>query len=301
MKKATITVGIPAYNEEQNIQNLLRSIVGQKETQFVIKEVIVVSDKSTDQTNELVKKIKDGRIKLIKNKKRLGQSYSQNLIFSKAITDVVVLFEADTCPADNHYLHYLLTPLFNDSSIGLVQGNFRSAKPRTFVGNILFTQGNIYRKFSSIDKSVTEAVCSGGGGRAFARALYTKLVWPPAVPEDLYANMWCKQNGIKTFFEKNAICLYQTTQSYTDYVKKRQKIKSAYAVIKYHFPALLADTISPVKLSRRIKMLMYFIVKSPILFFCYCILQVRYTFESANDNFTDYWPIATSTKKLKEL
>src|SRR3989344_276122 len=108
MKKLTITIGIPAYNEEQNIQNLLKSVIAQKQNRLVVKEIIVVSDNSTDRTNELVKKIKDRRVKLIKNKKRLGQSYSQNLIFSKANTDVVVLFEADTCPADNRYLQYLV-------------------------------------------------------------------------------------------------------------------------------------------------------------------------------------------------
>lgn len=301
MKKATVTVGIPAYNEEQNIQNLLRSIIAQKEIQFTIKEIIIVSDGSTDRTIELVKEIKDKRIRLIKNKKRLGQSYSQNLIFSKASSDAVVLFEADTCPADNHYLNYLLAPLCNDSSIEFIQGNPKSVKPRTFIGSILFTQGNIYDKFS-IDKDIiTEAVCSGGGGRAFARTLYTKLRWPPAAPEDLYAYLWCKQNGIKTFFEKNAICLYQTTQSYVDYIKKQQKIKSGYATIKHHFSFLPANSFSSVKLSLKIKIFMYFVVKNPLLCFCYCILQVRSVFESVNNNFTDYWPIATSTKKLTEL
>ena len=80
-KKPTVTIGIPAYNEEANIGVLLRAIVKQRETDFVLKKIIVVSDKSTDNTANEVKKIKDSRIKLIENRVRRGKVYNQNKIF----------------------------------------------------------------------------------------------------------------------------------------------------------------------------------------------------------------------------
>ena len=49
-KKLTVTIGIPAYNEEANVRNLLVSLLAQKETNFKLQEIIVVSDGSTDKT-----------------------------------------------------------------------------------------------------------------------------------------------------------------------------------------------------------------------------------------------------------
>jgi len=55
MKKLiTVSIGIPAYNEEANIGKLLSSLIKQKEAGFIIKEIIVVSDQSTDKTDEIV-------------------------------------------------------------------------------------------------------------------------------------------------------------------------------------------------------------------------------------------------------
>ncbi len=47
-----ISVGVIAYNEENNIANLLDSLLKQSAR---IKEIVVVSSGSTDKTNEIVK------------------------------------------------------------------------------------------------------------------------------------------------------------------------------------------------------------------------------------------------------
>ena len=50
-----ISVGIMAFNEEKNIGRLLKAILSQKLNQIKITEIIVVSDGSTDKTDEIVK------------------------------------------------------------------------------------------------------------------------------------------------------------------------------------------------------------------------------------------------------
>ena len=54
MKKLTVTIGIPAYNEEKNIGRLLKSLSNQKGDDFTLNEIVVLSDGSTDMTNEIV-------------------------------------------------------------------------------------------------------------------------------------------------------------------------------------------------------------------------------------------------------
>ena len=49
-KKLTVSVGIPAYDEEANIKSLLEAILQQRQENFILKSIIVVSDGSTDRT-----------------------------------------------------------------------------------------------------------------------------------------------------------------------------------------------------------------------------------------------------------
>ena len=50
-----VSIGIMAYNEEKNISHLLDSILNQKLNSRLIKEIIVISSGSADQTNKIVK------------------------------------------------------------------------------------------------------------------------------------------------------------------------------------------------------------------------------------------------------
>src|SRR3989344_7504183 len=106
-KKLTVTVGIPAYNEEANIAKLLKRVLAQHELGFLLKRVIVVSDASTDSTDAIVSRFQDRKTELLRNTKRKGQSYCQNLIFSQSSSDIVVILEADTLPSSKNYLNDL--------------------------------------------------------------------------------------------------------------------------------------------------------------------------------------------------
>jgi glycosyltransferase involved in cell wall biosynthesis len=92
-----VTVGIPAFNEEQNIVNLLRSLEGPRQ---LISEVIV-SDDSSDGTPGLVRDFaRDSplEITLLHHGERRGAAAAWNEIFHRAAGDTIVLYDADTIP-----------------------------------------------------------------------------------------------------------------------------------------------------------------------------------------------------------
>jgi len=60
---------IPAYNSEDSVVKSIESVTNQSLKEI---EIIVVDDCSTDNTYNLIKNIKDSRIKLFKNKKNVG-------------------------------------------------------------------------------------------------------------------------------------------------------------------------------------------------------------------------------------
>jgi len=53
--KKTLAIGIPAHNEEANIGFLIKALLEQESRLYVLTEIIVASDASTDKTVELVK------------------------------------------------------------------------------------------------------------------------------------------------------------------------------------------------------------------------------------------------------
>ena len=93
----TITVGIPSYNERQNIVNLLRAI---EEQHTPIFEVLV-SDDSTDNTPSLVHNFAEHSlldIQLFHHNTRRGAAAAWNEILQRAAGDIIVLYDADTIP-----------------------------------------------------------------------------------------------------------------------------------------------------------------------------------------------------------
>ena len=86
--KATITIGIPAFNEERNIRHLLDSIFMQVGN-FDLERIVVLNDGSTDKTAEIINDtISQGRrIELVHDEERRGKAYRLNQIFSSNTSD----------------------------------------------------------------------------------------------------------------------------------------------------------------------------------------------------------------------
>ena len=90
-----VTVGIPTYNEGQNIANLLESL---EEQHTQIFEVII-SDDSSDNTTKVVRNFAQNSlldIKLFHHDTRRGTAAAWNQIFQKATGNTIVLYDADT-------------------------------------------------------------------------------------------------------------------------------------------------------------------------------------------------------------
>ncbi len=95
-----VSLGIMAFNEEKNIGRLLKAILSQNLKKIKIKEVVVVSDGSTDKTNKIIRSFmkKNKIIKLITENKRNGKVLAINQFIKVARSKILVLESADTLP-----------------------------------------------------------------------------------------------------------------------------------------------------------------------------------------------------------
>ena len=89
----SVTVAIPAYNEEAYIEKVVRGFLASKYTKLI--EILVADGNSRDRTQELVKKMSllDSRVKLLINPQKI-QSHALNLMLSEAKGDIFLRADA---------------------------------------------------------------------------------------------------------------------------------------------------------------------------------------------------------------
>lgn len=140
MKKFTLTVGIPAYNEQNNIRNLLTSLFNQKQSSFNLKEIIVYLDASTDNTEQIVKELCDKSpiIKLIKGTTQKGKYYRLNQILNITKTDGIVVLDADIVLVGDKFLEDLSTVLIQDPKALLIAAHQKLYRPKNFIGKMIY-------------------------------------------------------------------------------------------------------------------------------------------------------------------
>ena len=94
---SSLTVIIPALNEEKYIREAIESVLRAKFDGK--KEIIVVNDGSTDRTKEIASSYINKGIILINNKEHMGKSYSLNKALKVAKGEAVAVVDGDC------YLH----------------------------------------------------------------------------------------------------------------------------------------------------------------------------------------------------
>ena len=137
--KLAITIGIPAYNEEKNIELIINDILSQNDINYKLIKTIVVSDKSTDNTNNIVKKYQNKNIDLIVNKFRIGKSGSVKKLIElskKNFPDVIVILDADLRLKNTTVIKKLIEPFLGDERLMVTSGNLVPDSPKTFVEKI---------------------------------------------------------------------------------------------------------------------------------------------------------------------
>jgi len=107
MNNITISVIIPAYNEEKNINYVLKSLTNS----LLIDEVIVVNDGSTDKTLSIIKQFNN--IKLINLKKNHGKGFAIAKGIEKSKGNIVIFIDADLTGLNDSHIKKLIDPIIS--------------------------------------------------------------------------------------------------------------------------------------------------------------------------------------------
>ncbi|EKT61277.1 glycosyltransferase family 2 protein [Providencia sneebia] len=87
-----VSVIMPCYNSEKNIQESIDSVLNQE---YQNVELIIVDDNSTDSTVNILNNITDPRVSIILSKKNNGAGYSRNIGIEKAKGRFIAFLDSD--------------------------------------------------------------------------------------------------------------------------------------------------------------------------------------------------------------
>lgn len=93
--RPTVSVIVPAKNEESVIQRTINSILDSDYPEDKL-EVIVIDDGSTDNTAAEILKLKSPRINFIKNERNLGKRISLGKGFMKSTGEIIMCVDSDS-------------------------------------------------------------------------------------------------------------------------------------------------------------------------------------------------------------
>ena len=159
-----ISVVVPAYNEERNIEDCLDSIYKSDYSKNKI-ELIVIDDGSTDNTLKILKKHK--KVKVFKQN-HLGKVEALNLGTLKSSYEFILTIDADTT-LDKNGIKEIIKP-FSNKTVGATTGNNTVRNKNTLIS----TFQNIEYNFSNLIRNSFSTVFNHGVWFSGSLACYRK-------------------------------------------------------------------------------------------------------------------------------
>src|SRR3972149_3439529 len=141
MKKVTLTIGIPAYNEEKNIAQLIHSIILQRQGNYKLEKLYVVCDGCKDNTAQIVSNLsqKYPFIKLYGEKrKRIGKAGALNRIYELNKSDFLLTFDADLILENNDAIELMIKEITKGDKINVVGPRYIPVSPNTLMGKFAY-------------------------------------------------------------------------------------------------------------------------------------------------------------------
>ncbi len=272
-KKLTVSIGIPALNEEANIKRLLESLKKQKYINCVLKEIVIVDDGSVDQTVTEVKKVKGVNLVLVRHSKRLGIVKSQNDIVTKVSGDILVMLDADVVPENDHFIEEIIKPI-RLKKAALVGAAVASLEGITFIERALSYSAAFKTALYEGIKNQDNIYLCQGRARAMSKKLYTELRWVENVPEDAYSYLYARQKGFVFVYVPSAVVFFKSPTSIAEHARQRLRFLDSKNVLSAKFPneVLINEYKVPVVLA--LKKFLAFFLRNPFRMMTYVFVTI---------------------------
>lgn len=216
-----ISIVIPAYNEEKSIGAKLNEVINLNYPRERM-EVIVVSDASSDRTDEIINGFLSQGVKLFRMEQRSGKiaAYRKALPLLKG--EIIVFSDATSILSTNSLIHLISN--FNDETVGCAGGVL------TYVNLKQASVGKGEKKYWSYEKRIREYENKLGFLPSVSGTFYAvrKELYPLDMKDDLADDLivpfYVRKKGMRIVIDDSAICKDFTTLAIKEEMDKRIRI-----------------------------------------------------------------------------
>lgn len=206
----TVSMSVPAYNEEAQIDDLIKSLLALDYPRELL-QILIISDCSSDRTDEIVKSYADSGIALLRMPERGGKNKAENAAAEHLTGDIIVNTDASIRIAPD-----ALKPLiavFADAHIGCASGRDVSVSSDENTANA-GESGYVGYEMKIRDMETAVGGIIGASGCFYAiRSHLHRLPLPEAYSRDFSAALHSWEHGMRPVSVSRSVCYVPRTTS----------------------------------------------------------------------------------------
>lgn len=203
---SSVSVIVTAYNEEKGIGTKIENVLASR-FPSELSEVIVVSDASSDSTDDIVRSYERSGVRLLRVEGRQGKTACQNTAAAAASGDILIFTDATT------HLHAdalrNLVCWFADPKVGCVAGRLvyqSNSRNVTGRGNEAYWDYEI--KLRLAESALGSLIGVSGCLYAVRRGAYRPI--DPRLISDFVISMKMREQSLRTILAPDALCFEET-------------------------------------------------------------------------------------------
>lgn len=215
-----VTILISAFNEEKNIEATIINKLQQTYPKEKI-EIITISDGSTDNTDNIVKKFENYRVKLIRQDPRAGKTAALNKGIRSATGEIIIFSDANSIYHPNALQRLIRN--FADPQIGYVTGKMIYSNPD---GTTIGDGCSAYMKYENFlrtqETNIGSIIGVDGGIDAVRKGLYEPMN-PDQLP-DFVLPLKMVEKGYRVVYEPEALLWEPSLKKAQDEYRMRVRV-----------------------------------------------------------------------------
>jgi cellulose synthase/poly-beta-1,6-N-acetylglucosamine synthase-like glycosyltransferase len=216
-----ISITLPAYNAERTLRPVLDGLV-RIDYPPELRQIVVVSDGSTDGTDALVAEYSHLGIELLRHTPRVGKTEVENFAMTALTGEIIVNTDASVALAPDAVRR--LVAALSDPGVGVSSGRDVSVAA---VGGTAHSGEAAYVGYEMWIRDLeteVDAIVGASGCLYAVRAELHRRRLPGYLARDFSSALWARLNGFRAVSVRDAICFVPRAASMR--VEFRRKVRT---------------------------------------------------------------------------
>jgi cellulose synthase/poly-beta-1,6-N-acetylglucosamine synthase-like glycosyltransferase len=216
-----VSITLPAYNAEQTLRPVLDALM-QVDYPRDRRQILIVSDGSTDGTDALVREYAPQGVELLRIEGRLGKTEIENRAFASLTGDIIVNTDASVT-IDPAAVKHLVRAL-GDPAVGVASGRDVSVASVGAKGDASEAAYVGYEMWVRDLETAIDGIIGSSGCLYAIRAPLHRRQLSGHLSRDFSSALWARLNGVRAVSVRDAVCFVPRAASMR--IEYRRKIRT---------------------------------------------------------------------------